>query len=73
VTQRARQYEIRVRGRLDDAAEARFADFTDAVQTRETVLRGPIVDQAELRGILARLQDLGLELLEIRRLTPPGP
>jgi len=34
----------------------------------ETVLHGDIRDQAELHGILDRVQGLGLELIEVRRL-----
>ena len=34
----------------------------------ETVLHGPVRDQAELHGLIDRIQALGLELVEIRRL-----
>jgi hypothetical protein len=34
----------------------------------ETVLHGPVRDQAELHGIIERVQALGLELMEVRRL-----
>ena len=37
----------------------------------ETVLHGPVSDQAGLHGLLDRIQSLGLELIEVRRL-PPG-
>jgi hypothetical protein len=38
------------------------------VQQVETVLHGPIRDQAELHGVIDRVQSLGLELVEVRRL-----
>jgi hypothetical protein len=38
----------------------------------ETVLHGPVQDQSSLHGLLDRIQALGLELVEIRRL-PPSP
>jgi hypothetical protein len=38
------------------------------VEPVDTVLRGPVADQEGLHGILARLQDMGLELVEIRQL-----
>jgi hypothetical protein len=63
-------YEIRVRGPLSDAVAAELADALRAFAPTETVLRGRVVDQAELRGVLARLQELGCELLEARRLSP---
>ena len=34
----------------------------------ETVLHGPVADQAGLHGLLDRIQSLGLELIEVRRL-----
>ena len=66
-------YEIRIRGALSDAVAAQLADALRAFEPTETVLRGRVADQAELRGVLARLQELGCELLEARRLSPrPG-
>jgi hypothetical protein len=38
------------------------------VEPVETILHGPVRDQAELHGLLRRLQALGLELIEVRRL-----
>jgi hypothetical protein len=62
-------YEIRLRGRVDDDRQAQLADFTDTLTVAETVLRGTVEDQAELHGLLQRLQDLGFDLLEVRQ-TP---
>jgi hypothetical protein len=66
----AEDYEIRVRGPLSDAMRAHLADSVRMFDTAETLLRGRVADQAELRGVLARLQELGCELLEARRVTP---
>ncbi len=63
-------YEIRIRGALTDAVAGELADALRAFAPTETVLRGHVVDQAELCGVLARLQELGCELLEARRLSP---
>lgn len=63
-------YEIRIRGALRDAVARELADTVRAFEPTETVLRGHVADQAELRGVLARLQELGCELLEARRLSP---
>jgi hypothetical protein len=60
-------YEIRVRGRFDDDRVARLAEFTDKLSVSETVLSGHMDDQAELHGLLARLQELGFELLAVRQ------
>jgi hypothetical protein len=63
-------YEIRIRGALTDAVVSELADTLRTFAPTETVLRGQVADQAELRGVLARLQELGCELLEARRLSP---
>jgi hypothetical protein len=61
-------YEIRIKGRLSDALTGAFEDFTAAVKPAETVMRGEVRDQSELHGVLERIQSLGLELIEVRRL-----
>ena len=65
-------YVIRVRGRLSDATLASFEGMDADVAPAETVLRGP-TDQAGLHGLLERVQALGLELIEVRRLSPDDP
>jgi hypothetical protein len=64
----ATNYEFRIRGRLSEPALERFDMLESDLERVETVLHGEIRDQAELRGILDRVQSLGLELLEVRRL-----
>jgi hypothetical protein len=61
------QYEITVRGRLSDTLVAAFDGLTANSSTADTVLRGDIADQAALYGVLARIESLGLELLDVRR------
>ncbi|MEU6847127.1 hypothetical protein ABZ930_35185 [Streptomyces sp. NPDC046716] len=61
-------FEIRVRGRIGDAFRSAFGELTVVLQPSETVLVGSGLDQAALYGILDRIQALGLELLEVRRL-----
>ena len=64
-------YEIRVKGRLSDSLVAAFEGMRASVEPVETVLHGPIQDQAALYGLLDRIQELGLELVEVRRLPEP--
>ena len=64
----SRQYEFRIRGRLGDTLLATFQEFDAEVEPVETILRGRVADQAALHGILEQIQDLGLELVEMRRL-----
>jgi hypothetical protein len=63
-------YEIRIRGSLSDSVRDALAQDVRGFEPIETVLRGQVVDQPELRGVLARLEELGCELVEARRLTP---
>ena len=65
-------YEIRIRGRLSDSLLAAFEGLTASVEPAETVLHGPLQNQAALHGLLDRIQSLGLELVEVRRL-PQAP
>jgi hypothetical protein len=60
-------YEIRIRGKVGDSLLATFGDMHAAIRPAETVLRGPVADQAQLHGLLERIQLLGLELIEIRQ------
>ena len=61
-------YEIHVKGRVNESLHCAFEELTMTVKPIETVLRGTDLDQAALYGILDRIQALGLELIEIRRL-----
>ena len=64
-------YELRLAGRLSRRREAWFDGmsirFDDSGQT---VIAGPVVDQAALHGLLRKVRDLGLPLLSVRRLDP---
>ncbi len=64
-------YEIRLKGHLDD----KWADWFEGLTiTREdngeTLLRGPVVDQAALYGLLRKVRDLGLPLLSVILIDP---
>ncbi|GAA3961800.1 hypothetical protein GCM10023085_50320 [Actinomadura viridis] len=63
-------YEIRIRGRISETIRKAFADLTVTVNPVETVVCGADLDQAALYGVLERIQDLGLELVEVRRFPP---
>ncbi len=63
-------YEIRVRGRVTRSLLDSFERMQSELEPVETVLHGPVRDQAELHGLIDRIQALGLELIEVRRL--PG-
>jgi hypothetical protein len=58
-------YRITVRGRLGDHFAGAFDGLKLEPRDGQTVLTGPITDQAHLHGILERLRDLGLELISL--------
>jgi hypothetical protein len=61
-------YEIRVAGVLDARWAAWFNGLQISGQGDETVICGLLADQAALHGVLAKVRDLGLCLLSVRRL-----
>jgi hypothetical protein len=64
-------YEIRVKGVLDSGWSAWFAGLqVTSDQHGQTTITGPVADQTALHGLLAKVRDLGLELLEVRRTDP---
>ena len=79
------RYQIRVRGRLGRMTRAAFPALDAQAHGEDTLLTGALADQAALYGVLAQIEALGLELLEVRRLpggngsespggvTPPHP
>jgi hypothetical protein len=62
-------YQLRVAGHLDERWSAWFGELTIARDDDGTcTLTGPVADQAQLHGILARLRDIGATLLSLRAL-----
>jgi hypothetical protein len=61
-------YEIRVAGVLPPEALLDFERLSASIEPVETVVHGPLQDQAALNGLLARLETFGVEVLEVRRL-----
>lgn len=70
-------YEIRVKGHLD----ARWSDWFDGLTFTQasdgtTVIRGLVIDQTALHGLLRKVRDLGLPLISVTRIEsdePDGP
>ena len=61
-------YEIRIAGVLPAEALLDFDRLSASVHQVETVVHGPLQDQAALHGLLARLETFGVQVLEVRRL-----
>jgi len=66
-------YEIRVKGHLGPSWTAWFDGLSLSNQDDgTTVLRGPVVDQAALHGLLQKLRDVGIPLVSLAPCTPKG-
>ena len=62
----AGRYEIRLKGHLDCRWAAWFDGLTLTNETDgTTTIRGPVVDQAALHGLLQKIRDLGLPLVSV--------
>jgi hypothetical protein len=67
-------YQIRIKGHLDDSWAAWFEGLTITLEDNgETLLTGPVVDQAALHGILKKVRDLGMPLLSVNSARPVPP
>ncbi len=65
-------YEFRVEGVLDGQWADWFAGLQVTGDGTKTVISGLLTDQPALHGVLAKIRDLGLSLISVRRLSPPG-
>lgn len=64
-------YEIRIKGHLDSCWANWFDSLTISLEDNgQTLLTGPVVDQAELYGMLRKVRDLGMPLLSVACVKP---
>ena len=65
-------YTIRIKGRLGATALSAFPSMAHELKGGETVLTGWLEDRSALFGVLAQIEGLGLELLEVRQSKAEG-
>lgn len=71
MTQPRTIYIIRVKGHLDPQWSVWFDGMTVTHEpSGDTSLSGPVVDQAALYGLLAKVRDLGLTLIAVHQVEP---
>ena len=67
-------YLIRIKGRLEPRWSVWFEGLAITAEANgDTLLRGPIVDQAALHAVLTRVRDLGLPLLSVDHIGDSTP
>jgi hypothetical protein len=78
----AANYEIRIKGRISDALLSAFEGLAVTTEPVETIVYGPLADQEAVHQLLIKMESLGLEVVEFRRLpgeagdpgvAPPSP
>jgi len=65
----ATAYQICLKGALDSSWSDWFDGFTITVQDDVTILVGTVVDQSALHGILGKINDLGLSIVFVERIS----
>jgi hypothetical protein len=64
-------YQIRIKGHLGREWTDWFEGLAiTALDNGETLLTGPLIDQAALHGLLRKVRDLGVPLLSVNRVKP---
>ena len=67
-------YEIRIKGHLNNRWADWFEGLTITVEEDgDTLLTGPVIDQAALHGLLKKVRDLGMPLVSVSPLEPGSP
>jgi hypothetical protein len=65
-------YQIRIKGHLGPGWTDWFGGLAvTPTEGGETLLTGPVVDQAALHGLLRKVRDLGMPLISVIRVKPP--
>jgi hypothetical protein len=64
-------YQVRIKGHLDSQWIGWFEGLTIMLEDDgDTLLTGPVVDQAALHGLLRKVRDLGMPLISVNRIRP---
>jgi hypothetical protein len=67
-------YQIRIKGHLGCGWTEWFDDLTITLEDNgDTLLTGPVVDQAALHGLLKKVRDLGMPLVSVNCIVPDRP
>jgi hypothetical protein len=63
-------YQVRIKGHLDYKWSEWFGNMTISLENNgDTIVTGPVVDQAALHGLLKRVRDLGMPLISVNKIV----
>jgi hypothetical protein len=62
-----RRYEFRVAGLVSERTRDAFPDMTVVDAPAETIIVGEVLDESHLHGVLALIQDLGLQVVRVNQ------
>ena len=63
------RYEFRVAGRLSEHTREAFPDMTVLDAPPETIIRGEVIDDSHLHGVLALILNLGLRVVSVNQVA----
>ena len=66
-------YTFRIKGRLGATALSAFPSMASELKCGQTVLSGSLEDRSAVFGVLAQIEALGLELIEVRQIQAGSP
>ena len=64
-------YELVIRGEIGDRFSLLFEGMRLARASGTTVITGPVRDQSHLHGLIAQIEELGLELVSVNPVSDP--
>ena len=68
-----RRYEFRVAGLLSERARGAFPEMNVLDAPPETIIRGEVLDESHLHGVLAMIRNLGLHVVSVQEVPDVAP
>ncbi|MDA3938204.1 MAG: hypothetical protein PF693_02700 [Spirochaetia bacterium] len=69
MSNKSKNYQIRITGHLDDDWSDWFGNMKISLENNgDTIVSGPVVDQAALHGLLRKIRDLGMPLISVNQI-----
>jgi hypothetical protein len=69
----SRRYEFRVAGLVSERTRGAFPDMIVVDAPPETIIYGEVTDDSHMHGVLALIQDLGLQVVSVNQVRDDAP